>query len=287
MPRCDPEADRLFVQSLARGLKVLEAFTPDRDRLTLTDLARLTGLGMAAVQRYTHTLTCLGYLSRGRHKEFRLGPGVLSLGYSSLRGSELRKLAEAHLGRFSREVGFSVNLGVLQDREVLILYRHEMARFFKFDLEAGSRLPAHCSAMGKLLLAALPVDELRDLLSGVELEPVTPLTLTNRRALERELGLIRQRRWAASDGEASLGLYSLAVPVLDRESRVVAALNLSLPRLEGDDKRRQHMLERLFKEGRHFSRQLGYCGDYPLIPTSLAAETAGLRRKRSGERHGI
>lgn len=281
MPNCDPEADRLFVQSLARGLKVLEAFTPDRDQLTLTELARLTGLGMAAVQRYTHTLTCLGYLSRGRHKEFRLGPGVLSLGYSSLRGSELRKLAEAQLGHFSREVGFSVNLGVLQGRDVLILYRHEMARFFKFDLQAGSRLPAHCSAMGKLLLAALPPGELRKRLVGAELEPVTPLTITSRRLLEQDLAEIRAQGWAASDGEASLALYSLAVPVLNAEAQVVAALNLSLPRLEEDDKRRRRMLERLLKEGRRFSERLGYRGDYPQIPTATAGDPAGRRRKRS------
>ena len=118
-----PEQHPLFIKSLARGLSVLEAFSSQRFRLTLTELAQATGLSLAAVQRCTHTLLALGYLQRGERKEYSLGARVLSLGYSCLQGSELRKMARSHLRRFSEEIRATVNLSVLDDHSIFYLAR--------------------------------------------------------------------------------------------------------------------------------------------------------------------
>ncbi len=260
-----PKTDRLFLQSLARGLKVLESFTPERPRITLTELAEVTGLSLAAVQRCTHTLVSLGYLHRGEHKEFSLGPKVLSLGYSSLQGSELRRLAESQLKRLSRRLGCTVNLAVLDGPDVLILYRHEVQRFFKFDVQPGTKLPCHCTAMGKVLLAALEDTALKQILAGVKLQRLTPHTITRREQLLRELKEVRRRGMAESDREATPALYSLAVPLLNHEERVVAAINVSVLKAEESSSLPRGLMSSLVAEGRKLSEFLGYQGDYPRI----------------------
>ncbi|MEW5912777.1 MAG: IclR family transcriptional regulator C-terminal domain-containing protein [Thermodesulfobacteriota bacterium] len=266
-----PELHPLFIKSLARGLSVLEAFSSQRPSLTLTELAQVSGLNLAAVQRCVHTLLALGYLQRGERKEYSLGARVLTLGYSCLQGSELRKMAESHLRRFSEQIKATVNLSVLDDTEVLVLFRNEVQRFFKFDLQPGSKLPSYCTSMGKVLLAALPETELRSRVARIKLERMTPYTITDPRKLLRELLRVRRQGMAESDKEASLALYSLAVPLLDHRRKVVAAVNISLPLIQDGRQARTRLSRLLVEQGRNLSSLLGYEGPYPLIPGQAAA----------------
>ena len=257
--------DRQFLQSLSRGLTVLEGFTPERPRLTLTEMAQVTGLNLAFLQRCTHTLVTLGYLRKDDRKQYSLGPRVLSLGYSCLQGSELRRMAESQLRAFSQRIGYTVNLGVLDGSDVLVLFRHELQRFFKIDVQPGSKLPCYCTAMGKLLIAALDNESRDQALAGVKLQRLTPQTITRRSELFKALAKIRKDGFAESDREATPALYSIAVPLLNYDRRVVAAINVSILRGESAEGIPPGLREDLAEEGRKLSALLGYQGDYPLI----------------------
>ena len=217
-----------FIQSLARGLVVLQAFSAEKPRLGLQQLSRITGYNKTAVQRLTDTLMSLGFLGRNEYKEFYLEPKVLSLGFAYLNGSELRQLAETHLREFAQKANRTVNLAVLDGSQVVILYRHEVQTFFNFALAAGSKLPAYCTAMGKVLLAGLPQDELKRRLDGMELLPLTSRTITDRGRLMEDIALTREQGYTICDREGTLALSSLAVPLMDRNNRTAAAINLSL-----------------------------------------------------------
>ena len=260
-----------FVKSLARGLAVLQAFSAERPTMTLTEIARATGLNLAATQRITDTLLQLGYLKRDEHKRYYLGPKVVLLGFSFLNGSQLRKQAARIMTDFGRRYGKTVNLAVLEEGEIIFLYRHESQRFLKYDLQPGSRLPAHCTAQGKVLLAALPDAQLRRLIQRMPLQSFTSRTITDPESLWNELMLTRRRGYAIADRELSLDLYSMGVGVVDAKGRVVAACNVSL-RAEAPEEEKQHMLGRLIALGEELSASLGYQGPYPLIEPAPQTE---------------
>lgn len=258
-----------FVQSLARGLNVLQAFSAERPRLTLTELGQATGMNKAAVQRLTDTLISLGFLGRNRYKEYYLGPKVLGLGYAYLQGNELKEMASERLREFSERTGNTVNLCVLDDTEVVVVYRREVRSFFKFDVQAGSRLPAYCTSMGKVLLSALPDAEIKARLKRIKLVPLTPYTITDRDQLWRELMRVREQGWALGDREASLALYSLAVPLLSQRSRVTATVNVSVFAEQAEPALIQRLHQELLEQGRRLSELMGYHGPYPAIPVGL------------------
>lgn len=261
-----------YVQSLARGLNVLQAFTAERPSLNLSEIARATGMNTTAAQRFTDTLLQLGFLHRNRHREFMLGPKVLNLGFAFLNGSQLRKLAQTYIAEFSARHGRTVNLAILDGDAVVFLYRHEAQRFLKYDLQAGSRLPSHCTATGKVLLAALPDQTLQNALSHMNMEALTRYTLTDTDALWADLMQTRKRGYSVCDREMSLALFSMAVPVLNPEQHVVAAVNLSLSADEIASKR-ETARKQLISLGRALSGAMGYEGAYPMIPAGNAGET--------------
>ena len=251
-----------FIQSLARGLTVLQAFSAERPRLGLQQLAQITGFNKTAVQRLTDTLMSLGFLGRNEYKEFYLEPKVLSLGFAYLNGSELRQLAETHLRAFSERTNCTVNLAVLDGTQVVILYRHEVQTFFNFALVTGSKLPAYCTAMGKVLLAGLDHDELERRVGEMELVPLTSYTITDRERFLEEIVLTRQRGYAVCDREGTLALSSLAVPLMDRTGRTAATINLSLDAEEVSAKDMQPLIKALLGEGERLSRLIGFDGVY-------------------------
>ena len=268
------QPDRMFVKSLAKGMQLLEAFTAQRPRLTLTELSALTGMNKATVQRLTHTFLSLDYLGRDRHKQYFLAPKVLALGDAFKGGSDLRQLAGPPLERFSRQMGCTVNLAVLEDTQVVILHRHEVERFFKFDLRAGSRLPAYCTSMGKLLLASLDDRELAARLKRIKLERLTPNTITDPAVLWEHLMKVRAAGMAEGKREASLALHSRAVPILDREGRALAAINASLP-AQGQRAAAKAVTKGLIQLGRELSSRLGYEGPYPALRPPRSAPVCG------------
>lgn len=215
-----------FLQSLARGLAVLVAVGGRRGGLTLTEAAQATGLSRATARRSLITLAHLGYAA-AEGRDFRLLPRVLELGYPALSARTLPELAQHHLALLVEQVHESASLAVLDGTDVRYLARAAATRIMSVDITVGTRFPAYATALGRVLLAALPPAERRAALERLRLEPLTRHTVGSVAALERLLDTVAADGWALVDQELAEGLRSLAVPVRDRRGRVVAAVNVS------------------------------------------------------------
>jgi IclR family pca regulon transcriptional regulator len=254
-----------FIQSLARGVSVLQAFSSERNRLTLTELSEITKLNRTAVQRFTDTWMALGFLGRNKHKEFYLSPKVLAFSFAYLQGSEISRLAAPYLSDFSERIGLTINMAILDGIDIFFIYRHEVHRFLKFDLRAGSKLPSYCTASGKVLLASLHNKELKRRIDQMKLESTTSHTITNKETLYKDILRTRANGTGTCDRELSLALYSIAAPLLSHEKKVVAAINLSLSAEEATSPVVADAKREIVEQGRILSELLGYQGAYPFI----------------------
>jgi IclR family pca regulon transcriptional regulator len=214
------------VQSLERGLAVIRAFDEHNVELTLSDVARSTGLTRAAARRFLLTLADLGYV-RTDGRWFSLSPRVLELGYAYLSSLTLPEVAEPHLERLVAEVHESSSVSVLDGEDIVYVARVPTARIMTVSINVGTRFPAYATSMGRILLAALTESDLDDYLARADLEPLSPRTVTSADTLRAELAKVRRQGWALVDQELEEGLRSVAVPIRDRGGAVVAAANLS------------------------------------------------------------
>jgi IclR family transcriptional regulator, pca regulon regulatory protein len=223
----DPSSgDRDFVASLEKGLLVIEAFDGSKPRLTLSDVAKLTGITRAAARRYLLTLTKLKYAEfDGRY--FSLTPRILRLGYAYLSSASLSAQVQPFLERISEETGESSSAAILDGDNIVYIARSATRRIMSIGLGVGSRLPAHCTALGRAILAYQSEDELRAYLQRVRLEARTPKTITDKSAFQDALEATRAQGFAIVDEELEYGLRSIAVPVVQKNGKVTMALNLS------------------------------------------------------------
>ncbi|KMS69719.1 IclR family transcriptional regulator [Streptomyces viridochromogenes] len=220
------ELGREFVESLARGLTVLTAFGEGRAELTLTDVARATGLARATARRALITYEHLGLVRQSGNRGFALTPSVLSLGYPPLSRTSLAQIATPHLAELADRVHESASLAVLtpSGEEIQYTARAATSRVMSVNITVGTRLPAYATSLGRVLLADLPPAE-RKL---DDLAPLTPRTTTDPATLLGALEDARTRGYALVDEELEAGLRSVAVPVRDRTGRVVAAVNVAM-----------------------------------------------------------
>jgi IclR family transcriptional regulator, pca regulon regulatory protein len=219
---CDP---RTFVQSLERGLAVLRVFGADAPALTLADVARRAELTRATARRILHTLHALGYVATDG-KTFELTPKVLDLGYAYLSSMHLGDIAQPTMEALSEHVHESVSLAMLEGDDIVYVARVPTKRIMTISLGLGSRLPAHCTSMGRVLLADLPPAELDAYLCRARLVARTERTVTDPEVLRAVLVDVRAKGWALLDQELEDGVRSVAAPVRDRSGRAVAALNI-------------------------------------------------------------
>jgi IclR family pca regulon transcriptional regulator len=216
-----------FVLSLARGLKVIETFEGHTEGRSVAEVARQTGLSRAAVRRLLMTLELLGYAeSSGRI--YRLNTRVLKLGFSYLSSTSLPAIAQPILEHVTEVLHESSSLSVLDGHEIVYLARSSAKRVMSVGLSVGSRLPAYCTSMGRVLLATLPEADLAWHLASVELKAFTPKTVIDKARLLDVLQGVRSEGFALADEELELGLRSIAVPVKGRQNRVVAAMNIGV-----------------------------------------------------------
>jgi len=255
--------DRNFINSLARGLKILEIAGQASDRLTLTEIANLCGYNKTATQRFLNTLIALGYLNRDENRRYFLTAKVLSLGFNFLNSSNIRMISKPFIDDLSAELNKTVNLAVLNGAEILYLYRKEVTRYLKYDLYDGSRLPAYCTAAGKIILAGLTDFELDKKLNEMILKPITPKTITDRKKLSKEIISTRKRGYSISDQELSMDLFSMAVPIIGDQNKTVAAVNVTMDARDKDKPESQNVIMRLMKKGQLISNMLGYSDRYP------------------------
>lgn len=221
------EGDPNFMTSLARGLGVIVAFDQQRRPLTVAQLSHRTGLSRAAARRCVYTLARLGFVTSEDERHFSLSPRILSLGYAYLSSSPLSTLAQPILERVSATLHESSSIATLDGEEIVYLARSKTTRrIMSIDLGVGSRLPAYCTSMGRVLLAALPPAELKPHLQASLLTKRTAHTVTGVAKLREVLEDVRRKGYAVVDQELEIGLRSFAVPVRDPRGKVVAALNI-------------------------------------------------------------
>jgi IclR family pca regulon transcriptional regulator len=223
-----PKRSRLFVMSLDRGLTVLEALARHGIPLTLTELAAAAGLNKVTANRFCHTLVELGYIEKSPTKRYQLTPRILNLGYAVLCSFDLCQLGEPYLRALSKSLGETVNMAVLEGTEILYVSRFKTEQILATELHIGSKLPVYCTSMGKAMLAHLPREEQAEILDRLSFASLTHHTIENREQLEAELREVQARRYAINDEELSVGLRSIAAPVV-RGGRVVAAVNVAVP----------------------------------------------------------
>jgi IclR family transcriptional regulator, pca regulon regulatory protein len=219
--------------SLARGLIVIQAFTQQSPQMTISQLSVKTGLSRAAVRRCLYTLTKLGFAGAEDGSRYSLRPRMLTLSHTYTTSNTLSAAAQPILERMSAALRESFSVATLDGEDIVYIARTQVNRVMAVDLHIGSRLPAYCTSMGRVLLAYLPTEQLEQYLAKAALTPHTTRTITSVEKLRLALRNVRRNGYALVDQEYEVGLRSLAVPVYATSGRVVATLNLSgnAPRL--------------------------------------------------------
>ena len=216
-----------FLEALARGLRVIEAFNHDRRQLTLSDVAKLVDLPRASVRRTLHTLVQLGYAETD-DRMFRLCPRVLNLARAYLQSNAVTDIVQPALERLSEATGESCSAAVLDGEDVTMIAHASPQRVLPVSAQIGFRLPAFATALGRVLLAALDDRALEKFLTRLKPEKINKLTVTDKAQLRKIILGVRKSGFALADQEVEIGFRSLAIPLRKRDGRVIAALNIGV-----------------------------------------------------------
>lgn len=222
-----------IIASFAKGLRVLECFDSDHPRLAIADISAATGMNRATARRCLLTLHAFGYADYDG-KYFSLTPRALRLGTGALAALPLPQIVQPWLDQLSEQIGQSVSVSILDQTEIVYIARASQRRVMSFGLMPGSRLPAHCTSMGRVLLAALPPHEARAVVDASDLTPRTPRSRSDPAEIMAAISQVRAQGYAVIDQEIELGLRALAVPVFDIQGKVVAALNTGVAAVQTD-----------------------------------------------------
>lgn len=221
----------LFVNSVEKAMRVLTAFDDKRTRLSLSQIASLTDLDLSATQRFTHTLTTLGYLAKDPFtKAYSLTPRLLDFAYHYLASNELVNRAAPYLRQLSQETGETTNITVLDGTDIVFTLRIVSSHVLNPHVVTGSRLPAYCTAPGLAILAALPEEEAIGILDGSDLIGHTPHTVADRDAIMQRLAAIRRQGYSHTEGEYYLGDISTAAAIIDARGYPIGAVNVAVSR---------------------------------------------------------
>jgi IclR family pca regulon transcriptional regulator len=226
--------------SFAKGLSVIEAFSSDRPKLTISDASTITGLDRSAARRCLLTLVELGYADFDG-KNFSLTPRILRLGTSCLATMPLPRIVQPLLDRLSTEIGQSTSVSILDHDEIVYVARAAQQRLMSINLMAGSRLPASCTSMGRVLLAGLTDAEVRNILKNNPPKRHTAKSVTSSRKIVELVQHARIEGFAIVDQEIEIGLRSIAVPLHDARGRTVAALNVGVAAVQDSADELKHL----------------------------------------------
>lgn len=249
--------DKDYVQSLERGLAVLLAFSDKHPRLTLGQLAELTGLSRPTVRRLVLTLARLGYV-REEGRAYALTPHVLALGYAFTSSLNLTELAQPLMEEVTEITGHTCSLAALDGEDAVFLLRVPSRRAMAHLLLIGTRLPAFASAIGRVLLAGLPDHEVEEFLRHGSFPRITVHTETDPDRLRERICTVRRQGWELVDQELAEGVRSLSVPVRASGGRVIAALGMSVPAGSVDvPEIHRAYLPPMMRAAKEISRRLG------------------------------
>jgi len=245
-----------YVQSFARGLQVIRSFSAGAPHQTLSEVAVATGLTRAGARRILLTLQTLGYVTSDG-KLFALTPRILDLGFAYLSSMPIWNRAEPVMEALVQQVHESCSAAVLDATDIVYVMRVPTHKIMRISLGVGSRLPAYCTSMGRLLLADLDEQELQARLEASTREAFTKHTVTDIGALLAKVAQARRQGWCLVNQELEEGLVSIAAPIVDRAGRAIAALNISGQANRTSAKLMQDsMLPALLASAREISRLL-------------------------------
>lgn len=216
-----------YIASLAKGLKLIEAFGANTPRFSISEAAAASDLDRATARRILLTLHREGYADYDG-KFFTLTPRILRLGVSAISSLPLPQVVQPWLDHLSVQIGQSCSVALLDEGEIVYIARAAQKRVMSIGLMPGSRLPAAVSSMGRVLLAAMPRSDAQSLLEAVDLAPRTSFSLTTLAEIMQRIDTTRTTGYAVVDQEIELGLRSIAVPLIDGRGRVVAAINAGM-----------------------------------------------------------
>jgi IclR family pca regulon transcriptional regulator len=250
-----------YVQSFARGLEVIRSFSTEAPRQTLTEVAGRSGLSRAGARRILLTLETLGYVHNDG-KFFSLTPRILDLGFAYLSSMPIWNLAEPVMEALVAEVKESCSAAALDGTDIVYVLRVPTHKIMSISLGVGSRLPAYCTSMGRMLLSALPEEEALKCLQASVLAARTKYTVTDVKELMAKVAQARKQGWSLVNQELEEGLVSMAAPITNRAGQTVAALNISGQANRTSAKAMQEtMLPQLLEAAHAISRMLSVQGN--------------------------
>ncbi|HUL36298.1 MAG TPA: IclR family transcriptional regulator C-terminal domain-containing protein, partial [Thermodesulfobacteriota bacterium] len=223
---------RYFINSLAKGLSVLQAFGEAGHPLTLSEVAKALGANSTTATRLCYTLTELGFIQKDGQRRYHLTPKILTLGHSYISGLAWQEVAQYYLERLFKEVQETVNLSILEGSEMIYLFRIRKRKYLPFDIQIGTKLPVYCTAMGKVLMALGPSERTKPILKALEFKPLTARTITSLDKFMDELERVRKKGYAINDEELSIGNRSVGAPIMGKQGYAVAAINIAVPTTE-------------------------------------------------------
>lgn len=226
-PKELPTSEKEYVMGLEKGLAIVEAFGIHKGPLTLSQAAEITGHTKAAVRRSLLTLCKLGYATQ-TGRQFQLAARSLRLGHAYVASDSLTKVAQPILEMTSERTKESASIAVLDSQAVVFVARSTHRRSLSTGLGVGARLPAYCSATGRILLAEMPRADVEFMLNRMSRPALTPHTRTAIADILQEVDNARQSGFAVCDEELEIGLRSIAVPIRTGVGRLLAALSLSV-----------------------------------------------------------
>lgn len=221
--RGDPD----FMLTLARGLQVIRAFGERRCPQTAAELSRRAGLPRAVTQRCLYTLSLLGFVSK-HERRYVLTPLILSLGHAYFASTPFVSLAQPVLEELSATIKQTCALAIMESQEVMYLARSEVHRILATSLGLGSRLPAYCTTIGRVMLAQLSPAELQHYFDTVERPPYTEFTITAEHALREKIQQVQEQGYALADQEIELNVLAIGVPVRAASGKICSGLNVSI-----------------------------------------------------------
>jgi IclR family pca regulon transcriptional regulator len=229
MRKIEVDKPRYFINSLAKGLSVLQAFSDAGHPLTLSEVSAALGANNTTATRLCYTLTELGFIQKDSQRRYHLTPKILTLGHSYISGSAWQEVVQYYLQDLFQKIQETVNLSILEGSEIIYLLRIRKRKYLPFDIRIGTRLPIYCTAMGKVLTAMGPPKKMGPILKQLEFKPLTTRTITSLDRFIDELDKVRRKGYGINDEELSIGNRAVAAPIVDKDGYAVAAINIAVP----------------------------------------------------------
>lgn len=247
------------LKALDKSLAILEILSQENSPLSIAELSKRLGIYPSTIHRILDTLRYWEYVEQDSHTQrYQLGLKVLELGMAKLEGMELAKEAASYLKELQNQSNETVHLAILEEGEVLYLDREESSQSIRMVSRVGRRVPAHCTALGKVLLAYLDQEEQEKVIKEKGLSRFTENTITNKKKLREELSKVREQGFAEDREEHEKDVRCLAAPIKDHRGTVIAGVSLSAPAFRMNASKRRKLKEILVQTGEAISKRLGY-----------------------------